>query len=264
MPQKKILNLRAQILRNQNIKAAYWHCLLKAPGIAKTAQPGQFINIKVCDGLDPLLRRPLSIHRVNGSTIEVLYEVVGKGTAILSQRKPGEILDIIGPLGNGFSYQTEKKRRLNAILVGGGMGVAPLFFLAQQLKANRPLVLIGARTKELISCEKEFKSLGCRVFLATDNGSAGFKGKVTDLLKNVLLKAPDAKLTVIYACGPQPMLKAISSFIKVRGLSAQLSLEEHMSCGIGACLGCVVKTRSGFKRVCKEGPVFNAQDLVWD
>jgi len=193
--------------------------------------------------------------------------VLGEGTEMLSRKKPGEDLDIIGPLGNGFEYRTAKHL---PILVAGGMGIAPLIFLAEKLvelktkKAKRKtLVLLGARTKSQILCEKEFKNLGCEVRVATDDGSRGFKGKVTELLKKFLPLAISNKPLAIYACGPRPMLKEISQVSKKYKISAEISLEEHLACGIGACFGCVVKTKNGFQRVCKEGPVFNADKIIW-
>jgi dihydroorotate dehydrogenase electron transfer subunit len=151
------------------------------------------------------------------------------------------------------------------------MGIAPLVFLAeklveinnQQLTINN-LVLIGAKTKRQILCEKEFRNLGFDVKIATDDGSRGTKGKVTDLLKNILLATRYSLLATIYACGPRPMLKEISCISAAYKIPAQISLEEHMACGIGACLGCVVKTKNGYQRVCKEGPVFNAAEIMWE
>ena len=260
-----IKNLK--IKSNKRIADKYFHLVIHAPTIASVARPGQFVNIKVSDGLDPLLRRPLSIHRVKESRIELLYEVVGKGTELLSQRKSGEDLDIIGPLGNGFSSQLSALSSQQSILVAGGMGVAPLVFLAEKLRAKsselRATVLIGAKTKKRITCEKEFIKLGCNVKIATDDGSEGFKGRVTDLLKD-LLQAADYRLSTIYACGPRPMLREISRISQGYKIPAQISLEEHMSCGIGACLGCVVETIDGYKRVCKEGPVFGADEIIWE
>ncbi len=232
-----------------------------APKIAQRVYPGQFLSIRLSDKPEPLLRRPFSVHRVNGSVIEIFYQVVGEGSRILSGQKAGEFLDIIGPLGNGFNLPPVAKG-FEPILVAGGMGVAPLLFAAEKLKACRALVFIGAKTKSQLLCQKEFSDLGCRVKVATDDGSQGFKGKVTDLLR-CFLAAMDCQLPVIYACGPRPMLKAVSSLSRELEVPAEISLEEHMACGIGACLGCVVNTREGFKRVCKEGPVFNAGEVIW-
>jgi len=218
--------------------------------------------LKVGPAQGPLLRRPFSIHKAGGSVIEILYEVIGKGTEILAKRKAGEHLDIIGPLGNGFSFQLSAKSRYRPVLVAGGMGVAPLVFLAQKLKNYKGLVLIGARTKKQILCEKEFQKAGFDVKIATDDGSAGFRGRVTDLLED-LLQAPSDKLRAIYACGPRPMLKEISRLAGKYKIPSQISLEEHMACGIGACLGCAVNTEEGSRRVCREGPVFKAQEIIW-
>jgi len=252
--------------------STYWHLEFESGLIAKNARPGQFVNIKVSDGLEPLLRRPVSIHRVKGTKVKLFYKVVGAGTQVLSQRKPGEFLDLIGPLGNGFDYRpTGQPANRPTIIVAGGMGVAPLIFLAQRLLCpplnqwrarNDTMVLIGAKTKEQILCAREFKTLGCGVRLATDDGSFGFKGKVTDLFKQ-LLSTLDSRLSTIYACGPRPMLKAVDAIARENKINAQLSLEEHLACGIGACLGCVVSTKSGYRRVCKDGPVFSSQELTW-
>lgn len=273
-----MLQLKAKIVSNKNIKGKYFHCVLDAPELAKQALPGQFLEIKVAEGLEPLLRRPISIHRVDNGKIELLYEVVGVGSEKLSVRKSGEELDIIGPLGNGFGLQSQVTSQKLQVLVAGGMGTAPLLFLAEklsQVRSYKPqvLVLIGAKNKDQILCVDEFKRLGCEVKVATDDGSCGFKGKVTELLKDALLVTGDLRLAAIYACGPRPMLKRISEISKEFDCPAQISLEEHMACGIGACLGCVVKTHSAqrtahsdfvYKRVCKEGPVFDAQEIIWE
>ncbi len=256
-----IAQIKTKIAVHKKIKGNYWHLEFESAVIAKNAQPGQFVNIKVSDGLEPLLRRPISIHKVKGNKISILYEVVGAGTKILSQKKPGEFLDIIGPLGNGFDYKrVVKTKKGKNILVAGGMGLAPLVFLAEKIESSKPLVLIGAKTKEQILCAQEFKNLDCTVKIATDDGSLGFKGKVTDLLKNVLEQTQPQDL---FCCGPHLMLKAISEIAHENKINAQLSLEEHMACGIGACLGCAVSTKAGYKSVCKDGPVFCAKELTW-
>jgi dihydroorotate dehydrogenase electron transfer subunit len=257
-----MFQIKAKLISNKRIKNDYWHAVLNAPLIAKSARPGQFVNVKASNDLEPFLRRPFSIHRAQGVKIEILYEVVGPGTQILSQNKAGECLDIIGPLGNDFEFnrQADKRRNRQTILVAGGMGVAPLVFLAEKLN-KEVTVLIGAKTKNQILCEKEFIDLGCHVKIATDDGSAGFKGKVTDLLKSILRTTHDAQRTTLYACGPRPMLKEIANLSQRYKIPAQISLEEHMACGIGACLGCVVNTKDGYQRVCKEGPVFEANQI---
>ena len=257
----KIAQIKVKIISNKNLIGNYWHLEFISEAIARYACPGQFVSIKVNDKLEPLLRRPISIHGLEGSKIKLVYEVLGQGSQILSTRKIGELLDIIGPLGNGFNYKKQiKLAQTKNILIAGGMGVAPLVFLAQELKLSKPLVLIGARTKNDILCVKEFKKLNSQVKLATDDGSIGFKGQVTDLLKVVL---GQINSTTLFSCGPRPMLKAVSEIARENKINAQLSLEEHMACGIGACLGCVVSTKAGYKRVCQDGPIFSSEELIW-
>ena len=263
MNSQKMVQIKTRILHKKAIQEKYFRLIINAPQIVNSAKPGQFVGIRLTDASEPLLRRPFSIHRVRGKNIELLYEVVGLGSEILSQKKPGEYLDIIGPLGNGFSYQLSAISYQPPILVAGGMGVAPLLFLAEKLGHANMLVLIGAKTKKQILCEKEFKELGCDVRISTDDGSKGFKGKAADLLKH-LLSAKSREPSTIYACGPKPMLKEIAVISRDYNIPAQISLEEHMACGIGACLGCAVNTKEGYKRVCQEGPVFNTDEIIWD
>ena len=260
---KMVLQTKAKVIKNVEVVENYYKMLLCSPRIAKAACPGQFLEVKVSEKDEPLLRRPISIHRVDGTNVELLYQVVGRGTQALSRRKRGELLDIIGPLGSGFNYPSGIVDRQTPILVAGGMGVAPLVFLAEKFMGRRALALIGGRTKAHILCERDFRKYGCEVKVATDDGSRGFKGRVTDLLKDILRTTYHESRTTIYACGPKPMLKVISSLSKQKNIPAQVSLEEHMACGIGACLGCVVSTKAGQKRVCKEGPVFNADEVNW-
>lgn len=254
--------IKAKIISNQRLNGNYWHLEFDSGVIARQAVAGQFVNIRVADVLGPLLRRPISIHGVKASQVKIIYEILGPGTQILSARKPGEFLDIIGPLGNGFNYPRPPAEATQAknILVAGGLGVAPLVFLADKLKSTKPLVLIGAKTKKEILCIREFKAFGCTVKLATDDGSLGFKGRVTELL-NIVLE--QTKIGSLFSCGPHPMLKAVTQIAHKHKIPAQLSLEEHMACGMGACLGCVVATKAGYKTVCKDGPVFSSEELIW-
>lgn len=267
---KRIFQIKAKVIKNIEVAPKYYKILLSCANIAKSALPGHFISIKANNTLEPLLRRPFGVHRASGNNIELLYEVLGKGTQELSRRKAGELLDIIGPLGTGFDYPLKAKRHLLPILVAGGMGVAPLTFLAEKLAEFRThnskvktIVLLGAKTKNSLLCEQEFNKSGCSVEIATDDGSKGFKGKVTDLLKKILRLTIHYEPLTIYACGPKPMLKEIALIAKQHDIPAQVSLEAHMACGIGACLGCVINTREGYKRVCKEGPVFKTDEVIW-
>lgn len=267
---KKICQEKIKIISNNRIVKNYFKIVLDSYQIRNIAKPGQFVEIKVSDNFEPLLRRPFGIHNINGSNIEILYEVIGKGTQSLSCRKPGEYLDVIGPLGNGFDYNLPLTIYQLPLLVAGGMGVAPLVFLAQKLKKYQgvkvpkcqSIVLLGARTKQQVLCEKEFKDLGCSVKIATDDGSCGFKGKVTKLLRKQV-STIDYRPLIIYACGPKPLLKTIAGIAQKHNIPARVSLEAHMACGFGACLGCAVNTKEGYKRVCKEGPVFKAEEIVW-
>jgi dihydroorotate dehydrogenase electron transfer subunit len=252
---------KAKVVSNKKVGYKYYKLTICAPYILRNAVPGEFVEIKIDGPGAPLLRRPLSIHGCENGAVELLYEAIGDGTRILAQKTKGDSLDIIGPLGNGFTYCNKRLPSTRPLLIAGGMGVAPLLFLASKL--HNPLVLIGARTKSQILCTREFKKMSCDLEIATDDGSAGFKGKVTDILKKILnTKCSSCKAT-IYACGPYPMLKAIADIAKKNKMDAQVSLEAHMACGIGACLGCAVESKNGYKRVCKDGPVFRADDIIW-
>jgi len=270
----KVQSLRAKIAINKQVAAHAYKMTLMAPAIAKKAAPGQFVMVRVTDACLLLLRRPFGIHSVKGSNVDILYGLAGVGTKLLSQKKPGGYLDLLGPLGKGFDWRSGALVRQSPVLIAGGIGVAPLVFLAEKLKKLKPVVLLGAKTKSHILCEKEFKALGCDVKVATDDGSKGYKGFVSELLISVIASLPSVArndVLSLYACGPRSMLKATAAIAKQYNISAQVSLEEHMACGIGACLGCVVKVKSKkekgksfeHKRVCKDGPVFDAKEIVW-
>jgi dihydroorotate dehydrogenase electron transfer subunit len=252
---------KAKIIENREVLPGYYKMILYSPEITKESKPGQFLQIRCSQSYNPLLRKPFSIHRILQDSVEILYKIVGKGTELLRQKKPREKLDILGPLGNGFKIPEGLK---TALLVAGGMGIAPLLALAEELRRkNREVhLLIGVKRKDSLLCEKEFKDLGCEPRVSTEDGSAGFRGLVTDLLKNLL--ATFNLSTVIYACGPKKMLQEVAKISnEYNNLSCQVSLEEYIACGVGACLGCPVKTKSGYKMVCKEGPVFSGLEVVW-
>lgn len=254
--------LKVKILANDRVSNSFYRMKLASGYLAKAAKPGQFVEVRCTAGVDPLLRRPLGVHRIIKGGIEVLYEVVGKGTELLSEKRTGEELDIIGPLGNGFDLRCTNYDVRTTILVAGGIGVAPLVSLAEELGDAH--VIIGARTKSHVLCESEFKRAGCTVAIATEDGSKGRKGLATDLLKDFLRATSHELRTTIYACGPMGMLKAVARLAAAHGVRCQVSLEERMACGVGVCLGCPVKLRTGeYKMVCKDGPVFNAEDIEW-
>jgi len=279
-------HVKAEILLNQEAAEAHFKMVLKLPGFKEHARPGQFFHIKAGNDYDPLLRRPISIHRINSrpDIVELLYKVVGKGTQLMSRRSKGTYLDVIGPLGNGFKVP---KNQSNFILVAGGMGAAPLLGLADSLAQFRKrtiTVILGARTKDAIVCEKEFKEIGANIIVVTEDGTKGEKGLATGVLESVIeqfdLRKTDspfvgkdaARLTIgeygpevgLYACGPYAMLKSVAAIAQYYKMQTQVSLEERMGCGIGACLGCAIKTKSGYKRVCKDGPVFRLEEIMWE
>ncbi len=248
----------------ENKKLTKNHYLLTFDPLKKITQPkpGQFFMLSADSGLDPLLKRPFSLYRCHGKEIQILYRVIGKMTNILKDKKPHDILKIIGPLGNGFS---ELKGNKQPILIGGGIGSAPLFALAETVKNKKPIFFIGARTKNEILYVNALKSIGIRPIISTDDGTLGQKGFITDLLKEFLTRH-SSLIThyCLYACGPRPMLRELSLLSEKFHLKGYVVLEENMACGVGACLSCVVNTRNGFKRVCKEGPVFPIEEIKWD
>ncbi len=235
--------------------------------LAKKSSPGQFLHIRINkEGL--LLRRPFSIHKVEKEKVYILFRVRGEGTKVLSQYKRGDFLDIIGPLGRGFDLQfTVYSLQFTVILVAGGIGVAPLLFLAQKLKEfkalkSKLLVFLGAKSRKEILCRQDFEDLGCKVLIATEDGSFGFKGKVTDLLVRKLSSIGHKLPIKMYACGPEGMFLELSKILKnYPNITCQISLEQFMGCGIGACRGCVIKTKQGFRRVCRDGPVFDIKEV---
>jgi dihydroorotate dehydrogenase electron transfer subunit len=256
---------KAEVIKSEQLTRDIFRLTLLSPEIAAAARPGQFVMLRVTEtGFDPLLRRPFSIYQANSNgLLQLLYKVVGKGTRIMAGLHPGRLVDLVGPLGNGFSTE----ERNYSCLIGGGMGAAPLFFLATWLLRQgetAPLVLIGARNEEeLRAVVADFQELDLRVVKATDDGSAGHPGYVIDLLVEEL--AGNSKPRHIYSCGPYPMLRAVSQLCHLHKLPCQVSLETMMACGISACLGCAILKAhlDGYLHVCKDGPVFDAGQIAW-
>lgn len=256
-----------KVLGNENIVPQHYLMVVEIPEIAAIAQAGQFVHVRVSDTLDPLLRRPISLHDIDAEkgTITLLYQVVGRGTELLSGFKTGQCVDIMGPLGKGFSIPVGVE---NVTIVGGGIGVAPLFPLLAKLKQDgkKIKVIFGARNRDALLGLDKVREMGLGTYIATDDGSAGYKGFVTDMLvhENGQLK-PD----YIYACGPEPMLARVVAIAKEAGIPGQVSMEERMGCGVGACLACVCKIKKdnadGFihKKVCNEGPVFDLEEVIF-
>jgi len=223
------------------------------------AAPGQFLMLKSSPGFDPLLRRPLSFHETYDDSFELLYKVVGRGTLILSGRKCGEHVDSIGPLGKGFRPAGGRP-----LLVAGGIGIAPLLFLARRLReeGKEPVLVYGARQVSFLVERERFEGLDVTVRLATEDGSTGFAGTCVELLESEMSKSDYG---VVYGCGPSAMLAAVSELCERYGVeSCQVSIEERMACGVGACLGCsVASSAGGYLSVCKDGPVFKTGEIVF-
>jgi dihydroorotate dehydrogenase electron transfer subunit len=268
-----IYNSKVKILSRKEVAPNIYLMGVKAPEIAQEALPGQFIHIKCSKDNYPLLRRPLSIHRIDKEKGEIfiLFQVMGEGTKLLADRSIEDDLDIMGPIGNGFNIYPESRK---IMIVGGGIGVASLLALCEEStrQSKEVRVLIGALKKELVIEEESFKILGAKVDVATDDGSYQQKGSVTDLLERMIKEGWLADQ--IFACGPKPMLKKISKIALQANINYQVSMEERMACGIGACLGCICKIKSKdkreykvkyeYKRVCVDGPIFEGSEVVWD
>ncbi len=262
------VDIPAEVVQQEQVGPGLYRLSLYAPQITRSAVPGQFVYIRCTDNLDPLLRRPISIHGVNRGRGELflLYQVVGKGTALLAGKRKGERLGVMGPLGRGFTLPAPGQR---VVLVGGGIGVAPLVFLGQELvqRNNQVCLLVGARSAHQLPVGKEGYTAPFELAVATDDGSCGHHGPVTDLLEKILA---GEGADMVYACGPRGMLRQTASLLARYDVPGEFSLEERMGCGVGACLSCVCKTagKGGeplqYRRVCVEGPVFPAEQLVWD
>lgn len=237
-----------EIKENIALTDSVYKMTLQGDTSAITA-PGQFVNIRL-DGL--YLRRPISVCNVEGDLLTIIYKVVGKGTKQMSEMNAG-VLDVLSGLGNGYDLSVAGEK---PVLLGGGVGVPPMYLLARKLvEAGKHVkVILGFNTKEELFYEEEFKALGCEVTVTTVDGSYGVKGFVTDALREM-------DYTYFYTCGPEPMLKAVYAAAKTSG---QMSFEKRMGCGFGACMGCSCKTITGYKRICKEGPVMRKEEILWE
>lgn len=251
------MSVNALILSNENFCLNNMLMKLLAPEISQTVLPGQFINILCSSDNKLILRRPISImdSDVEKGTIDIAYEIRGEGTKLLSKRKGGEILDVMGPLGNGFPLDSSLKR---IAIVGGGIGIYPLYFLAKKYSKCDIDVFMGYQCADKVVLGDEFDREGCRVYLSTDDGSRGHGGYITDLFMKIYKKG---MYDMVFVCGPEIMSKKIVGILRSNGDKCFVSLEERMGCGIGACLVCTceIKTNDGTgrKTVCKDGPVFD-------
>ena len=254
----------AKVVEHVEIGAGYRYLVLEAPKMAADLVPGQFVHVKVPALEASALRRPFSVFDAENGRVTVLYKTVGRGTAALNTAKVGETVRVMGPLGHGFPLKCDGE----ALLVGGGYGVAPLHFLAKRFVAAaglpRPKLFVGGRTAADLLALDRFRELGIEIFTATNDGSAGVKGLVTDPLDDALAQLRhEGKSFELFACGPDPMLKAVAMRATGTGSKGWISMDRHMVCGVGACYACIQKTVRGNSRCCIEGPVFAAADLVW-
>ena len=253
----------AKLIKKEKLLDGLYKFSVEAKEIVDLAKPGNFVEIRVNNNLDPFLRRPISIYNLDKEkgVLEFIFQVKGKGTEILADKKEGELIDIIGPLGNG-TFKIENKK--NIAVIGGGIGIFPLYELAKEAKSIgiNTHIYLGFRNKELVTLEKEFEEVSTKLTITTDDGSYKEKGFAINFLNEDLEKE---KFDSIYACGPLPMLRAVKSLAEEKGIPCQVSLEEKMGCGLGVCLGCAVKTASSPKdapeyvHVCKAGPVFESK-----
>ena len=247
----------ANIVSIKNITDNICDMVLKCPDIVKNARAGQFIELYPDNG-ENILARPISICKIDKAeeTIRIVFQIVGKGTKQFSELKTGDKIRVLGPCGNGYEFSEANN---TTILVGGGIGIPPLLEACNQIKGQK-IVVLGFRSEAFLV--NEFEEAGAKVYIATDDGSAGFKGNVVELLKHENIKGD-----VIYSCGPKIMLKSLSAWAKENNTTCYVSMEERMACGIGACVGCVVQIKDGdgfiYKKVCKDGPVFNSEEVLW-
>lgn len=249
------LKIKVKVAENTMISSDIYSMWLESPDIAETARPGQFVSLYCQDG-SRLLPRPISICEIDkiNNRVRLVYRVAGKGTKEISLIETSEVIEVMGPLGNGFTLEGKK-----ALLIGGGIGIPPMLELAKQLNCEKQIIL-GYR--DITFLEEEFKDYG-NVYVSTEDGSKGTKGNVIDAIRENELEAD-----VIFACGPTPMLRGVKEYAMEHGIKAQLSMEERMACGIGACLACVCKSKEvdhhtnvNNKRICKDGPVFYANEV---
>ena len=265
MDSKRIFDQYASVRFNEKVAQETFLMGLESQEITSKAEPGHFVMIRVSEGTDPLLRRPFSICSVEGENLFfILYRVVGQGTLIMSKAGKGDRLSVLGPLGRGFEMPQAGEI---PILVAGGVGIAPIIFLAQRLGSRKALLMTGFRTSDEIVDKKACGLSDYQISITTDDGTAGHTGFVTDLLEDHL-DGNKKESPSVFACGPAPMLKKVASLTQRRSIPCRVSLESLMACGVGACQGCAVLAASAEKQayfhVCEDGPVFHSESIAWE
>ena len=255
----KIQNIY-KVISNEQLCPRFWRLVFDAPGLAKEVRPGQFVRIRANEnGLEPLFRRPFSVYRAL-KYVEILYEIVGPGTRLLSCKQKGDTVDVLGPLGTPFALPPEGIRQV--VMIAGGIGIAPMLILSDILKKKKYelILLYGGRTRGHVYPLREFQDNGVKVWAATNDGSIGHKGRVSGLFDKIAL---DPRTTFLYTCGPHAMMAAVQEFAAEHHLAGQAACEEIMACALGACLGCSILTKNGYKTVCCDGPVFDLDEVVF-
>lgn len=258
---------RLCLIENNEVAPDHFELVFPLTDHLAKVKPGQFVNF-LCrknDCNDPLLRRPLSVYAVDGDRFSVLFRVVGRGTAFLAALRPGEFVDVLGPLGHGFDLRSISMS--SVALVGGGVGTPPLFYLSQTLHALGigQRVIVGFASNRQVIAVDRWKEMGMTPIVTTDDGSAGKKGLVTDALEEII---ENHQVDSVFTCGPRPMLKAVADLCIRSNVPCQVAMEEWMGCGVGACLSCVHRVKGGsgsteWARICVEGPVFPGEKVVW-
>lgn len=254
-----------ELLSTREVIPGTLHLVLRAPRLAGLSRPGQFVMVQAYSGTDPLLRRPISLCGAGSDTVELLFQLKGRGTRLMAAWHPGVSVSLLGPLGSGFTLPDTLR---TAVLVGGGIGAAPLLFLANKLLEVPHIsrqFYFGAKTGGERVLVEDFLVRGSfSYFFASEDGSAAFQGFVTCALARDLEQQKfDTSAATVFSCGPEPMLKKVAQLAAQFGMASQVSLEASMACGVGACLGCVAAATDGYKRVCAEGPVFDSKDILW-
>ncbi|MCT4645341.1 MAG: dihydroorotate dehydrogenase electron transfer subunit [Carboxylicivirga sp.] len=248
-----------KVIKNERLNNEYVILTLKHPAELPEMLPGQFVEVRVDNGPNTFLRRPISIHDADpdNNTMKLLVQEIGEGTRLMGQLKEGDICNLVYPLGNSFSLPDKPR----VLLVGGGCGIAPLLLMGRHLKANgiEPRFLLGARSAEGLIALEDFRSVG-EVFTTTEDGSEGTKGYV---IHHPIMRNHEPEIDMIYTCGPEAMMKVVAKYAKNHGIKCEVSLENHMACGFGACLCCVADTLDGHKCTCTDGPVFDSTYLKW-
>lgn len=247
---------RVVITENRQLTRSFYQMSFRSRKMAERAQPGHFVQIRVSNSFDPFLPRPMSICRVRGDLLDILYIVIGRGSKVMAETKVGSELEAWGPLGTIFT--PERDRRV--ICVGGGVGIAPLIFLASKLRVEE--FLFGVRSKDDLLPARELGVEESRIHISSNDGSVGTKGYVTEIF-DAMIEKVKSQDCFVYTCGPNPMLEKVVKSAKAKRISGEASLEEQMACGVGACLGCVMDTHKGRITLCKEGPVLPFEVLPW-